>query len=226
MVADRRDAEWALDPDRMWIRILRLCVGLFALAAVAYRTWVAVGDGQRSLAEHVSLFTIQTNFVFGLTLVLSAAVRRASLPRWWDHLRGALTFYLVMAGIVYALLVAPPGEFWSWNIDWPNLAMHRVAPLFAIADWVLVTMRTRAGWLRPLAWMIYPAAFLGYSWVRGAITGWYPYDFLNPTLPGGWGAVLPMTGIVLVAFLAISIIVHLLGNVRAGRTEGEPPDGL
>lgn len=76
-------------------------------------------------------------------------------------------------------------------------------------------MTTRGTWRRPLAWMVYPLAFLVYSWIRGAITGWYPYDFLNPTLPGGWGVVLVTAGIVLVAFLIVGAVVHLLGNVRS-----------
>lgn len=214
VAVDHRGAESALDPDRLWIRIPRLAVGTLVLAAVAYNTWLAaIGDG--SVLEQFSLFTIEANFVFALALILSALVPSAILPRWWDHLRGALTFYLVMTGIVYAVLVAPPGEFWRWDIEWRNLVMHRVAPLFAVADWLIVSMRTRAGWARPLAWLIFPVAYLVYSWVRGAVTGWYPYEFLDPTLPGGWAAVLQMTAIVLVAFLAFAVVVHVAGNLRA-----------
>lgn len=193
------------------------------LAGVAYSTSVAVIDrNDRGLVEQFSFFTIEANLVFGAVLVLSAVLPRQRLPRWWDHLRGALAFYLVMTGLVYALLVAPPGEVWSLNITWTNWALHRVAPLFAVADWLLVVMTIRGRWMRPLVWLIYPLAFLIYSWIRGAITGWYPYDFLNPTLPGGWGAVLVTTLIVLIAFLIVSVIVHLLGNLRAG---SPPPPG-
>ena len=207
-----------LAPDRPWVRIARLIVGVFVLAAVTYDTWLsAVGQDDRTLVENFSFFTIQSNLVFGAALVLSACVRRDRLPRWWDHLRGALAFYLVMTGIVYAVLVAPPGEFWSWDIAWTHIAMHRIGPLFAVADWLLVVMTVRAGWLRPLAWLAYPVAYLIYSWIRGAFTGWYPYDFLNPTLPGGWNEVFVMVAIVLVAFLLVATVVHLLGDLRARR---------
>lgn len=218
VVTNRRDVQWALGPDRAWIRLVRLAVGLFALAAVAYSTWRAATGEDRSLVEHFSLFTIEANLALGLTLILSALTRRERLPRWWDHLRGALAFYLVMTGIVYALLVAPAGEFWSWNIEWTNLALHRVTPLFAIADWLLVSMTSRGHWWRPIAWLIYPVVYLLYSWLRGTFTGWYPYDFLNPTLPGGWVEVLQITGIVLVAFLAVAAVLHVVGNLRAQLT--------
>jgi hypothetical protein len=40
-------------------------------------------------------------------------------------------------------------------------------------------------------------AFLFLSLLRGAITGWYPYPFLNPSQPGGWLAVGVVSGIIL-----------------------------
>lgn len=202
-------------------------MGLFVLAAVAYNTYLSTtGVGDSSLVQLFSMFTIQSNLVFGLVLIISALRRREQLPRWWDHLRGALAFYLVMTGIVYALLVAPPEEVWSWDITWTNLALHRLAPWFAFLDWVLVTMRVRASLLRPLAWIIYPAAFLAYSWIRGAIVYWYPYSFLDPRPPGSWASVLPVTGIVLVAFLVVATVLHLLGNARVRLAERSmhPPE--
>jgi Fe2+ transport system protein B len=131
-------------------------------------------------------------------------------------LLGALTFYLVMTGIIYAVLVAPPDEpWWSWDMYWPQLAHHRLAPLFIALDWLLVTKTVRGKLSRPLTWLIYPSAFLVYSWMRGAIDGWYVYDFLDPTLEGGWPAALTTTAQVLVAFLVIALLVHAGGNARA-----------
>ena len=44
--------------------------------------------------------------------------------------------------------------------------------------------------------------------------GWYVYDFLDPTLEGGWAAVLITTAEVLIAFLVAGLLVHLAGNLR------------
>jgi hypothetical protein len=95
-----------------------------------------------------------------------------------------------------------------------------VAPLFAALDWLLVTRTLRGTWRRPLVWLAYPAAFLVFSWVRGAIDGWYVYDFLDPTLDGGWPAALATTAQVLIAFLVIAVIVHAAGNGRAALAAG------
>lgn len=205
----------ALHPDRVWIRVLRLAVAAFAGAALVKNTIdAATGVADTNLAEHFSLFTIESNLLLVVVLVIGAFGVRRLLPAWWDDVRGGVAFLLVMTGLIYALLVAPPGEILRWDIGWTGIALHRVAPVFALLDWMLVTMTRRAGWGRPLAWLGFPVAYLIYTWVRGDLVGWYPYDFLDPLGRGGWGAVLATTAQVMIAFLAISIALHVIGLAR------------
>jgi hypothetical protein len=208
---------YALHPDRLWVRVPRLAVGVLVLVAIIQKTYDATLPGNDvDVFQLYSEFTVQANLALGLVLLASASRPRARLPRWWDHLYGALVLYLVMTGIIYIVLVAPPGEpWWSWNLYWPQMVHHRLGPLFVALDWLLVTKTTRGPWWRPLAWLAYPLAFLIFSWVRGGIDGWYVYDFLDPTLEGGWTAVLTTTAQVLAAFLAAGVLVHLAGNWRA-----------
>ncbi|MDQ0756152.1 Pr6Pr family membrane protein [Arthrobacter sp. B3I4] len=213
-----------MHPDQNWIRVLRFVVGVLVLAALVQKTYDATLPGNDvDIAQLYSEFTVQSNLALGLVLVVSAARPRARLPWWWDRLFGALALYLVMTGIIYVVLVAPPGEPW-WSVDlyWPQLVHHRLAPLFAALDWLLVTRTVRGRWWRPLAWLGYPAAFLIFSWVRGGIDGWYVYDFLDPTLDGGWGAALTTTAQVLAAFLVVAVLLHVAGNVRASLAS--PPE--
>lgn len=207
----------ALHPDRMRIRAPRFAVGTLVLVALVRKTYDATLPGSDvDIAQLYSEFTVQSNLALGLVLVASAALPRTRLPDWWDRLFGALALYLVMTGLIYVVLVAPPGEPW-WSLDmyWPQLVHHRLAPLFAALDWLLVTRTVRGAWRRPIVWLGYPAAFLVFSWVRGAIDGWYVYDFLDPTLDGGWPAALTTTAQVLVAFLIVAILLHVAGNARA-----------
>jgi hypothetical protein len=218
-------ANRALHPDRPWVRTARILVGLFVLAALVQKTFDATLPGNDvDVPQLYSEFTVQGNLAFGLVLTLSAGRRRSRLPLWWDHLFGALVLYLVMTGIIYVVLVAPPGEpWWTWDLYWPQLVHHRLAPLVAALDWLLVTRTVRGPWWRPLAWLSYPVAFLAFSWIRGGIDGWYVYDFLDPTLDGGWATVLGATTQVLIAFLAVSVAVHVAGNARAALAAGKLP---
>ncbi len=216
-------ANYALHPDRPWIRFLRVLTGLAVLAAVVQKTADATLPGNDvDIPQLYSEFTVQGNLAFGLVLIISGVRRRGSLPLWWDHFFGALVLYLVMTGIIYVVLVAPPGEpWWTWNLYWPQLVHHRLAPLVAALDWVLVTRTVRGPWWRPVAWLAYPVVFLAFSWIRGGLDGWYVYDFLDPTLDGGWPRVLATTGQVLAAFLAVSVLVHAAGNARAALAAGK-----
>lgn len=212
---NRRSNE-ALHPDRPWVRVVRVLLGLGTLAAVAWNIYrAATGLSESSVIESCSHFTNQANVVFGLVVLCGAVRSRKSLPSWWDDLRGAAAFYMVMTGLIYALLVAEPGELGRWDLDPANIMLHRVTPVAGLIGWLLITHTRKQGWGRPLAWLAFPLAYLIYTWVRGASANWYPYGFLDPTRPGGWSAVFATTAQVFVAFLAIAVIVHLLGNLRA-----------
>lgn len=148
--------------------------------------------------------------------------------RLWIRVARFAVGVLVLAALVRktcdaTVLVAPPGEpWWSLDLYWPQLMHHRVAPLFAALDWLLITRTGRGPWWRPLAWLGYPAAFLVFSWVRGGIDGWYVYDFLDPTLEGGWPAALTTTAEVLAAFLVVAVLLHVAGNARAALAAAGP----
>lgn len=101
---------WAARSDRSATAVraargARVTVALLVLAALLTSTLTAIRDG--SLAQHLSFFTNQSNLALALLLLAGTALPHRRRPLWWDDLRGAATFYLVMTGIIYALLVAP-----------------------------------------------------------------------------------------------------------------------
>ena len=64
---------------------------------------------------------------------------------------------------------------------------------------------------RALVWVVFPMAYLAYSLVRGAITGWYPYPFLDPREHG-------YTGVLVVSAAVTALVLALAaGMVRIGR---------
>ncbi|WP_432557722.1 Pr6Pr family membrane protein [Granulicoccus sp. GXG6511] len=216
MESQAGEADRILHPDRAWIRALRLVVGGLVAAALIANTFdAAAGRGEVDLLQLYSYFTIQSNVIFAVVLVIGALTVRSRLPRWWDGLRGASTFYLLMTGLVYVFVVAPPEEILIWNIGWTGIIEHRFAPVVALVGWVTVHMDRRSTWARPFLWLIYPLIYLGWLLLLGVITAWYPYSFVDPTLPGGWPVVLTTIGMVTLSFIIIGVLVHLLGVLRA-----------
>jgi hypothetical protein len=52
-------------------------------------------------------------------------------------------------------------------------------PVLAVTGWLIFGPRPRVTLRVVLLSLIWPAAWLGYTLVRGGLTGWYPYPFLN-----------------------------------------------
>lgn len=191
---------------------VRALTALAVLSALTANALGALQDGL--LAQNVSYFTNHSNLLFAVLVVVGIA-RTARHPPWFDDARGAVAFYLVMTGIIYAVLVAPLDELLVWDIGWTGIVLHRLAPVVALADWLLTPRRGPGPARRILWWQLYPVLFLVLTWVRGAMTGWYPYDFLDPAA-SSWPQVLTTTAVVLIAFMTIGVVLHLLqGRLRS-----------
>ena len=182
---------------RIGVTVWRVVAVMLALGAESWNLVNLTFSGER-LSEHFVYFTVQSNLLFAAILLwmLSGARR----PAWFPQLRGAATAYIILTGIIYAVLLAEPDEVWSWDISFTNLAQHRIVPIMAAIDWILVTspraLRVRRAW----TWMLYPIAYLACCWLRWGVDGWVPYPFLDPTIHGIAGLV-PSTGQVLIAFV-------------------------
>jgi hypothetical protein len=80
---------------------------------------------------------------------------------------------------------------------------HLLMPLWVLFDWVAFPPATRPTYRRSRIWLVYPLVYLFFSLARGAITGWYPYPFLNPSQPGGWLAIAIISAVILVVGFAM-----------------------
>lgn len=191
--------------DSIVAAVWRVTAVLLALTAEAWNIVNLFYSGER-LTEHFGYFTVQSNLLYAAVLLFM--LTSTSRPGWFAQLRGAATAYIILTGVIYAVLLAEPDELWSWNIDFRNLAHHRIVPIMAAVDWLLIRspqpLRVRRAWL----WMVYPLVYLGCSWIRWLVDGWVPYPFLDPVANGVVGLI-PSTGQVIVAFLVGIVAVAL-----------------
>jgi hypothetical protein len=81
---------------------------------------------------------------------------------------------------------------------WVNAGFHYFSPWWTLAGWLLFGPRPRIGW-PTVAWTFaWPVAWIGYTFIHGAVTGWYPYPFLNAHTHG-YAVAVRNTAVVLVA---------------------------
>jgi len=168
------------------------------------------------LARFVSYFTILSNLLVALTAT-PLALGRPTSSRLWRVLRLDAVVGIAVTGLVHWFFLRPLLHLHGAD----NLAdklLHVVVPLLAVLGWVAFGPRGRVDRSLLLPSLIYPLAWLGLTLVRGGITGWYPYPFLNVGVHG-YGTVLVNCLLVAVLLLALSAGAVALDP----RLPGRPP---
>ncbi|GAB3124342.1 Pr6Pr family membrane protein [Glaciibacter psychrotolerans] len=127
-------------------------------------------------------FTIQSAIAAVVMFVVAAALafRRADDPPWLDVLRTFVTTYIIVSGIVFAIMVVQSStRAYRIDVPWSDQLLHFWIPAFALIDWLFDPHKTRVSW-RLIGWvLLYPLAWGAFTLVRGSIVGWYPYFFLD-----------------------------------------------
>ena len=183
------------------LRSLRL--SLASLLTVALLAQLAIGMSRADLtvANFFSFFTILSNTAAVVMLFLLAARPNRIVEQGFSIFRGAVTVYMSVTGLVYATLLGPTGIDVGLTEPWVNWSLHIIGPVAVAADWLVHRPGVRLRDTSLLFWLGFPAAYLVYTLVRGAIVGWYPYPFLDPAETSGYGGVALWSGVVLVVIL-------------------------
>jgi hypothetical protein len=159
------------------------------------------------LVRLFSYFTIESNL-----LVLAAAVSLVLAPgrdgRRWRVLRLDALLGIVITGLVFGLVLA--GLVHPTGLGaWVNAGFHYFSPWWALAGWLLFGPRPRIGW-PTVAWAFaWPIAWVGYTFIHGAVTGWYPYPFLNAHTHG-YAVAVRNTGVVVLLGIVIALVLKAL----------------
>jgi len=203
---------------KLLIASLRIILAIVSLVGLGLSLRLTIIHGD-SVVNFFSYFTtIGTTFAC-LMLLYGAIklIRSQRFRRRDDLLRAmALCYMLLISGVYFFLLRNTPlGN----DAPWVNVVHHYVLPLALLADWVVQPpsrkITARSTWLI----LAIPLAYLVYSLVRGAITGFYPYSFFNPAEQGGYAGVVMYCVAMLAGFLLLSFGVRWLGNVVAMRRQ-------
>lgn len=203
--------------SRTLLRTLRLA--LASLLAVALVAQLAIGMSRSALTvvRFFSYFTVLSNaMAVVLLIMLAARPRRGASPRF-AVFRGAITVYMSATGLVHALPIAPGAGDVGVSEPWIDWCIRVIGPIAMALDWIAhpppVKVPVASLWI----WPLFPAAYLGYSLIRGPFVDWYPYSFLDPA-PGGYRTVAMSSGIVLVVISSLGYAYHWWANRRLAVT--------
>jgi hypothetical protein len=220
------------DPLRRGAGILRLGAGLLVLSAIVTQVTADLLHRSFSPGEYFSYFTIESSMMNVVVLLVGGvlALRRQRDTELFTSVRVAILSYAVITALVYNVLLRDlPGDGGFEPPSWCNEAMHVWVPVFILLDWALSPGRLRVPWRRLWLVVSYPLAWLAFTMVRGAVTGWYPYPFLDPGGRGGIGSLLVyVIGIaaLIVGIASLAIALDRLGARRRLGDSAAAPAGL
>ncbi|TQM94498.1 Pr6Pr family membrane protein [Roseinatronobacter monicus] len=151
-------------------------------------------------------FTILTNALMAATMLTIAATGRRLSFGWMTM----VTQSMIVVGLIYHMLLAHLFNFsgLSW---WTNQAFHTILPAIMLWFWLMETTRHDPRGGLPLWWLIWPAGYAVYAMTRGALTGWYPYPFLNVGQLG-LGAVAINMAAMVAGFAVLGYALNAIGQ--------------
>lgn len=167
----------ALRPAPAW-ELSRILIGIAVVGILVYAYALRIAVGDVNPLDYFGYFTNQTSLIAAGVLIgtgfLGVSGRRA--PSWLTLLRGLVTAYLIVVGVIYNVLVPGTGS----APPWVSVVLHVVFPVVVVLDWLLVGDHPRLPWR--LLWLLlpYPVMWLIVVLLRGVTDGWVPYGFLLP----------------------------------------------
>ena len=204
--------------DRM-VRVIVAALAWFALALQFYLVLEPTLKEHRSLfgalESYFSFFTILTNLIVAITLTLSLSASGSRWGKWalLPQTRTAVAVYIAVVGIIYSLLLRA-----TWNPQgWQKVAdtiLHDVVPIIYVLHWLIFVPKASLRWRETPLWLVYPAVYLIYILVRGAMLGRYPYPFIDLTAQSYESVGL---NVVLIFLLFLFVSLAFVGIGRLGR---------
>ncbi|MFF4034493.1 Pr6Pr family membrane protein [Streptomyces sviceus] len=211
----------------------RVLVALVAAGAVTVE--LLLGSKVRTL----SYFSIQSTILLTMVLLLSARrawSARRPLP---SALTGAALLYVTITALVHHVLLANAaspflltGEA-AHPTGWHAVTAHLLdtaIPAAALADWLLLTPPGRLHLRQAATWLLYPLAYLLFSFTRGELIppgtpARYLYPFLDVDLHG-YKNVLGNALLLGLSFYALAILLVALDHARPNPTRHRAKTGF
>lgn len=201
----------------------RLLAGAFAPilgAAIVSQGWLSVrdvvaqgGSTLEGVSHYLCYFTVLTNCL--VVLVLARAAWKPGDRTGLNAPRIELmtVVSIVFVGAVYNLLLASqwdPQGLRKLN----DVILHDASPILFALFWML-RPRGGVGWRDGVFAGVWPLAYSVYGLARGAVDGFYPYFFMDPSRLA-WPLVLANMAGLMAAFMAAALLlVGAEGRIRA-----------
>lgn len=192
---------------------LRLATGLGLIGSVIWQVTDRTLNNNFRPFEYFAYFSIVTALVAGALLIAMGARLLTDLAdtKWTEIARLSLTVAMIVVGVVYhALLSGVANDVRDGDYVWPvlpNEIIHTYGPVLIVLDYLLSLRGLRVR-IRAALWVaVFPLIWLVFSVIRGSVTNWWPYWFINPNGEAGLTGMLSYIAAITAFFLVLGFAV-------------------
>jgi hypothetical protein len=193
---------------------LMVIIGWFALIAQFYiNANLKANPLPEMIVRYFSYFTIQTNIVVAVCYTVLLLKPGSKWGNFFSRQQtlSAITVYILIVGLIYNTILR-----FTWSPEGlqriVDELLHSVIPVLALIYWIVFTSKNQLQWKNILPWLIYPFAYIFYVLIRGSLSGFYPYPFINSTQLGINKVLVNSVGIAGV-FIFISLLLVGIGKL-------------
>lgn len=182
-----------MDYQKSTTRIIRTLIGVSLLIYIFTNT---------KMSYWLPYYTFHTNVFVGLWYVAVGLFPGKQKNTFWikDGFKGAVTTYITITGLVYNAVLIPYEKSFLGYIPLVSIITHSVVPTMMILDYIVTPTVSKPDWKKLPWWLSYPWLYAAFCLINGAISGFYPYPFINPTM-------VRSTGMLVFNYIAL-ILVH------------------
>ena len=186
--------------------------------AVLLQLYLIILNRVESVPETIirffSFYTILTNILvaFCFTILLVKPNSRSGIFFSQPGVLTATTIYITVVGLLYNLILR---QIWS-PVGFQRLAdelLHVVIPLLFILYWYLFAPKGGLRWKNAFPWLIYPFVYAVFVLFRGALSGFYPYPFVDANILGFEKVLLNSVGLFIGFFLLSQLFIAITKSV-------------
>jgi len=145
-------------------------------------------------------------------LTLSFAIPNSRLGRFLSRpvVASGTAVYTAIVGATYSLLLR---SLWTPQgaQKLADIVLHDFVPVIYVAYWLIFVPKSSLRWKDIFYWLFFPLGYFGYSLIRGAAIGWYPYPFIDANKLG-YVRVLANAAMLVCSFLAVALLAVAIGR--------------
>ena len=199
------------------IKIYLIFIALFAWFALVAQFYLIIINRTASIPETIiryfSFYTILTNILVACCAIILWLNPEARHDHFFSRqtILAALTLYIIIVGLVYNFILRQLWKPQGLQLVVDEL-LHTVIPIAFLFFWLLFVAKNELKWKNILPWLIYPFIYALYVLIRGKMSGFYPYPFIDMKKLG-FSKVILNCGILMIVFFVFSLLLIGIGKL-------------